>query len=83
MRDGYLTAVHETHNIVKTCRRCSSRYRRRNIRAINPESYVSMNMWGLTPEFVDILEDGFIEFFETYCGDKDILKAEYLFADLY
>ena len=36
-----------------------------------------MNMWGLTPEFVKILENGFEEFF-TNIGDKDILKAEYL-----
>ena len=36
-----------------------------------------MNMWGLTPEFVQILDDGFKEFFETM-GDKDVLKAEYL-----
>ena len=26
------------------------------------ESYASMNMWGLTPEFMQILEDGFKEF---------------------
>ena len=24
----------------------------------------SMNMWGLTPEFLDVLEEGFKEFFE-------------------
>ena len=34
-------------------------------------------MWGLTPEFIGVLEDGFKEFFETM-EDKDILKAEYL-----
>lgn len=36
-----------------------------------------MNMWGLTPELIQILEDGFKEFFANM-GDKDILKAEYL-----
>ena len=30
-------------------------------------------MWGLTPEFLNVLEEGFKEFFE-----KDPLKAEYL-----
>ena len=36
-----------------------------------------MNMWGLTPEFLQILENGFKEFFVNM-GDKDLLKAEYL-----
>ena len=36
-----------------------------------------MNMWGLTPEFMQTLEDGFKEFFANM-GNKDILKAEYL-----
>lgn len=36
-----------------------------------------MNMWGLTPEFMQTLEDGFKEFFANM-GDKNILKAEYL-----
>lgn len=44
---------------------------------IDPESYVSMNMWGLPVAFMDVLEKGFAEFFE-----KDVvenpLKAEYL-----
>lgn len=73
---GYLTAVHETHNIVKTADGAAVDTED-GLRAINPKSYVSMNMWGLTPEFVDILEAGFKEFFETM-EDKDILKAEYL-----
>ena len=41
------------------------------------DTLVSMNMWGLTPEFMQTLEDGFKEFFANM-GDKDILKAEYL-----
>ena len=45
--------------------------------SINAESYACMNMWGLTPEFMQILENGFKEFFANM-GDKDILKAEYL-----
>ena len=45
--------------------------------SINAESYASMNVWGLTPEFMQILENGFKEFFANM-GDKDILKAEYL-----
>ena len=73
--EEYLTAVHETSNIVKTADGAAVDDGEKT--AIDPESYVSMNMWGLTPEFVQILDDGFKEFFETM-GDKDVLKAEYL-----
>jgi DNA primase len=38
-----------------------------------------MNMWGLTPEFLGLLEKGFGEFFERLeRGEGDPLKAEYL-----
>ena len=74
--EGYLTAVHETSNIVKTPEGAAVD-NDRQLTPINAESYASMNMWGLTPEFVQILEDGFKEFFANM-GDKDILKAEYL-----
>ena len=40
------------------------------------ESLVSMNMWGLAPEFMDTLVTGFEEFFETV--EANPLKAEYL-----
>ena len=46
-------------------------------KAIDPESLVSMNFWGLTPEFVKVLEDGFVEFFEKSVPANP-LKAEYL-----
>lgn len=74
--EGYLTAVHETSNIVKTPQGAAVDNDGQLI-PINAESYASMNMWGLTPEFVHILEDGFKEFFANM-GDKDILEAEYL-----
>ncbi len=38
-----------------------------------------MNMWGLTPEFLDMLEAGFAEFFETEVS-TDPLKAESLIS---
>ena len=37
---------------------------------------VSMNMWGLTPDFLDVLEEGFKEFFEKEVSNNP-LKAEY------
>ena len=74
--DGYLTAVHETSNIVKVPDGAAvDEDGTRTL--INAESYVSMNMWGLTPEFMKCLEDGFVEFFENTPAEK-LLKAEYL-----
>ena len=74
--EGYLTAVHETSNIVKTPEGAAVD-NDGQFTSINAESYASMNMWGLTPEFMQTLEDGFKEFFANM-GNKDILKAEYL-----
>ena len=44
---------------------------------IEDNTPVSMNMWGLTPEFLDVLEEGFKEFFEKEVPGNP-LKAEYL-----
>jgi NDP-sugar pyrophosphorylase family protein len=69
---GYLTKIVETPNIVKTAAGASA-----DGVAIDPERPVSMNMWGLTPEFLGLLEDGFETFFrDTVPGNP--LKAEYL-----
>ena len=56
--NGYLTQVDETSNIVKTADGAAA-----DGRVLDPESYVSMNFWGLTPEFIDKLEEGFCQFF--------------------
>ena len=45
--------------------------------AVDVDSLVSMNMWGLTPDFLNVLEEGFKEFFETEVPENP-LKAEYL-----
>ena len=68
--EGYLTDVEETKNIEKT-----STGARVGDREIDPNVNVSMNFWGLTPEFVTTLKEGFVEFFENI---KDPLKDEYL-----
>ena len=44
---------------------------------IDTDSLVSMNMWGLTSEFLDVLEEGFKKFFEKEVAQNP-LKAEYL-----
>ena len=46
-------------------------------KALRDNALVSMNMWGLTPDFLDVLEDGFKEFFEKEVSENP-LKSEYL-----
>lgn len=70
--ENNLTEVVETKNIVKTENGAQA-----DGVAIDTDSLVSMNMWGLTPEFLSVLEKGFKEFFEKEVP-ADPLKAEYL-----
>ena len=72
-----LTSIVETHDITKTADGAGVPDGNGGFAPLDTNSHVSMNMWGLTPEFMQTLEDGFKEFFANM-GDKDILKAEYL-----
>ena len=67
-----LTEVVETKNIVKTVTGAEA-----DGVAVDVNSLVSMNMWGLTPDFLDVLEEGFKEFFEKEVPGNP-QKAEYL-----
>ena len=67
-----LTEVVETKNIVKTVTGADA-----DGVAVDVNSLVSMNMWGLTPDFLDVLEKGFKEFFEKEVPGNP-QKAEYL-----
>ena len=67
-----LTEVMETKNIVKTAYGAEA-----DGVVIDVNSLVSMNMWGLTPAFLDVLENGFKEFFEKEVPENP-LKSEYL-----
>ena len=69
--NNYLTNIEETTDIIKKDNRAFS-----NEKEIDINSNVSMNMWGLTPEFLDLLEKGFKSFFNNIEGNE--LKAEYL-----
>ena len=69
---GHIVDVVETSNIVKTVAGAAV-----DGLEINPESYVSMNMWGLPLMFMDVLENGFKSFFEIDVVENP-LKAEYL-----
>ena len=67
-----LTKVVETKNIVKTTDGAEA-----DGVALDLESLVSMNMWGLTPDFLRLLDEGFVEFFAQEVPASP-LKAEYL-----
>ena len=67
-----LTEVVETKNIVKTAEGAQA-----DGVALDTDSLVSMNMWGLTPYFLKTLEEGFEEFFENEVPENP-LKSEYL-----
>ena len=74
--NGYLTAVHETSGIVKT-EEGAAVEADGVLTSIDADSCVSMNMWGLTPEFMELLQTGFEEFFKNH-SEAELLKAEYL-----
>ena len=67
-----LTEVVETKNIVKTAEGAQA-----GGAVLDTDSLVSMNMWGLTPDFLKTLEEGFEEFFENEVPENP-LKSEYL-----
>lgn len=73
--DGMLAGIQETHNIEKDGEKAVVRTDS-GMTELDAESPVSMNMWGLTPDFINILETGFEEFLQNTDGDD--LKAEYL-----
>lgn len=76
VEDGFLTGVVETSGIVKTADGAAAPDAEGNLVAMDAKGHVSMNMWGLTPEFLDTLDAGFKEFLsQLKPGD---IKAEYL-----
>lgn len=71
-KDNNLLKLTETRNIVK----CGDFANADGIK-LDVDSVVSMNMWGFAPEFIDMLENGFVEFFENEVSENPI-KAEFL-----
>ena len=69
--ENNLTEVVETKNIIKTTEGAEADGMKLDI-----DSLVSMNMWGLTPAFMDTLEKGFVEFLEDLKPED--IKKEYL-----
>lgn len=72
---NHLMDVEETHNIIKTATGAATD-EGGVLHELDMDSYVSMNMWGLTPRFFDELEDGFTKFLSNM--EEGDIKSEYL-----
>ena len=80
IENGALTGVTETHDIYKTADGAESRSEGGEVVTLNVKDLVSMNMWGLTPAFMDTLKKGFVEFLQ---GVKEgEIKKEYLLPEM-
>ena len=73
-QEGYLENVMEMPGILKTYNGASI-VTEEGQKPIDPETHVSMNMWGLTPEFMNTLDREFRQFFRE---GGDLSKREYL-----
>lgn len=80
IEEGSLKGVNETHNIYKAENGAEERREDGTVVPLDVKSLVSMNMWGLTPEFMEILEKGFREFLAGLNAED--IKKEYLLPDI-
>lgn len=76
VEDGKLISIEETGGIERSaggviCQRMDK------LEQLDEQAYTSMNMWGLTPEFMEALEKRFAEFLQMLKPEQQ-LKAEYL-----
>ena len=80
IEDGKLVGVTETHNIFKTADGAETRNDDGTAEALDTKSLVSMNMWGMTSEFFEVLKSRFDSFLNK--TEAEDLKAEYLLPTL-
>ena len=80
IENGARVGVTETHDIYKTENGAESRSADGTAEELDVNSLVSMNMWGLTPAFMDVLEKGFVEFLQGL--DAADIKKEYLLPEM-
>ena len=73
--NGNLLSIRETFDIIKENGTVTGRTEDGEVLTISEDSVASMNMWGLTPAFVDELYKRFPAFLKKSGGN---LKAEYL-----
>ena len=79
--DGYLTDIEETYEIrMLEDGTLSALDGHKNPCRVEPDQIVSMNMWGLTPDFMEVLREGFPEFLKNLAPDD--IKSEYLLPSI-
>ena len=74
--EGYLTTVVETHGLMLNKDGIVEHDDNGVDMEVTVDSLVSMNMWGFTPDFIDELETGFVEFLKSV--PEGNVKKEYL-----
>ena len=74
--NGYLKRVTETYEIQMKSGVLTACDEQKQPVSVSEDQHVSMNMWGLPPRFLKMLEGGFAGFLDSL-GD-DAMKAEYL-----
>ena len=72
----HLTAIKETRNIIKTPEGAAVLGEDGRTEILAPDTHVSMNMWGFTPDILDMLAVGFSDFLSRI--PEGNLTAEYL-----
>lgn len=77
---NHVTQIAETKNIVKTPDGAAALQNDGTQISIPLDTHVSMNMWGLTPDFIDYIQDGFREFLASI--PEDDLTSEYLLPNI-
>ncbi len=76
--DNHLAGIDETKNIIRTEDGAAIADGDKIVRTLDPDSSVSMNMWGFDNSFLDVLYKGFSEFLSENLGTENEGKAEYL-----
>ena len=75
---GELKGVLETRGIIRHEGGAAAPGEDGRLQILDPETLVSMNMWGFMPEFTGTLESRFRDFLEAHTGKGDLLTAEFL-----
>ena len=76
---GFLAGIDETHDIVKTADGAAAPDGAGGMKPVDLDALVSMNLWMLTPDFLEVLKAGFPAF---RAALKNPLKDEYLLPDI-
>lgn len=80
IKDGFMSEVDESFDVRLSGGIIKAKDRFGNPKEVPIDSYVSMNMWGFTPEIFNILKENFEVFLENLSPED--IKSEYLLPDV-